>query len=93
MKLQALSEKYSVVSQLNSERCLELERAHSLACQFWETYDELWPWLQETRTTFTQLSQPAIEYEALRQQQEELRVRLKTLHVSTSIDPKAFASY
>ncbi|XP_048061846.1 dystonin isoform X4 [Megalobrama amblycephala] len=73
VKLQALSEKYSVVSQLNSERCLQLERAHSLACQFWETYDELWPWLQETRTTFTQLSQPAIEYEALRQQQEELR--------------------
>uniref|UniRef100_A0A673GHH4 Dystonin n=1 Tax=Sinocyclocheilus rhinocerous TaxID=307959 RepID=A0A673GHH4_9TELE len=73
MKLQTLSEKYNVVSQLNSERCLQLERAHSLASQFWETYDELWPWLQETRTTFTQLSQPAIEYEALRQQQEELR--------------------
>uniref|UniRef100_A0A672SPX3 Dystonin n=1 Tax=Sinocyclocheilus grahami TaxID=75366 RepID=A0A672SPX3_SINGR len=73
VKLQALSEKYIVVSQLNSERCLQLERAHSLASQFWETYDELWPWLQETRTTFTQLSQPAIEYEALRQQQEELR--------------------
>ncbi|XP_042591989.1 dystonin isoform X8 [Cyprinus carpio] len=73
MKLQALSEKYSVVSQLNSERSLQLERAHSLACQFWETHDELWPWLQETRTTFTQLSLPTIEYEALRQQQEELR--------------------
>ncbi|XDV50937.1 hypothetical protein PO909_019905 [Leuciscus waleckii] len=73
VKLQGLSEKYSVVSQLNSERCLQLERAHSLACQFWETHDELWPWLQETRATFTQLSQPAIEYEALRQQQEELR--------------------
>ncbi|XP_059374124.1 dystonin-like isoform X2 [Carassius carassius] len=73
MKLQTLSEKYNVVSQLNSERCLQLERAHSLVCQFWETHDELWPWLQETRTAFTQLSQPAIEYEVLRQQQEELR--------------------
>ncbi|XP_052469935.1 dystonin isoform X2 [Carassius gibelio] len=73
MKLQTLSEKYSVVSQLNSERCLQLERAHSLVCQFWETHDELWPWLQETRTAFTQLSLPTIEYEALRQQQEELR--------------------
>ncbi|XP_073776575.1 dystonin isoform X31 [Danio rerio] len=73
VKLQALLEKYTVVSQLNSERCLQLERAHSLACQFWETHDELWPWLQDTRATFTQLSQPAIEYEALRQQQEELR--------------------
>uniref|UniRef100_A0A8C1IVI2 Dystonin n=1 Tax=Cyprinus carpio TaxID=7962 RepID=A0A8C1IVI2_CYPCA len=71
--LQTLSEKCNVVSQLNSERCLQLERAHSLACQFWETHDELWPWLQETRTAFTQLSQPAIEYEVLRQQQEELR--------------------
>ncbi|XP_039546384.1 dystonin isoform X5 [Pimephales promelas] len=73
VKLQVLSEKYAVVSQLNSERCLQLERAHSLVCQFWETHDELWPWLQETRTSFTQLSKPAIEYEALRQQQEELR--------------------
>uniref|UniRef100_A0A8C1IXG1 Dystonin n=1 Tax=Cyprinus carpio TaxID=7962 RepID=A0A8C1IXG1_CYPCA len=62
-----------ILSCLNSERCLQLERAHSLACQFWETHDELWPWLQETRTAFTQLSQPAIEYEVLRQQQEELR--------------------
>ncbi|XP_066534474.1 dystonin [Hoplias malabaricus] len=72
-KIQSLLEKYNVVSQLNSERCLQLERAHSLACQFWETYEELWPWLQETQADFTQLPQPAIEYEALRQQQEELR--------------------
>ncbi|XP_072533688.1 dystonin isoform X14 [Salminus brasiliensis] len=72
-KVQSLLEKYSVVSQLNSERCLQLERAHSLACQFWETYEELWPWLQETQANFIQLPQPAIEYEALRQQQEELR--------------------
>lgn len=68
-------DKYITVSQLNSERCLQLERAHSLACQFWETYEELWPWLQETRANFTQLPLPAIEYETLRQQQEELRVR------------------
>ncbi|KAI7805675.1 putative dystonin [Triplophysa rosa] len=73
MTLHELLEKYNAVSHLNSERCLQLDRAHSLACQFWETYDELWPWLQETRSTFSQLSQPAIEYEALRQQQEELR--------------------
>ncbi|KAM9476478.1 dystonin isoform 14-T14 [Clarias gariepinus] len=72
-KIQALLEKYNVVSQLNSERCLQLERAHSLACQFWETYEELWPWLQETRANFTQLPSPAIEYDTLRQQQEELR--------------------
>ncbi|XP_060727867.1 dystonin isoform X10 [Tachysurus vachellii] len=72
-KIQALVEKYNSVSQLNSERCLQLERVHSLACQFWETYEELWPWLQETRANFTQLPSPAIEYETLRQQQEELR--------------------
>lgn len=68
-------DKYNSVSQLNSERSLQLERAHSLACQFWETCEELWPWLQETQAKFTQLPSPAIEYDTLRQQQEELRVR------------------
>ncbi|XP_044228340.1 dystonin isoform X2 [Thunnus albacares] len=72
-KTQTLLEKYGVVSQLNSERCLQLERAQSLASQFWETYEELSPWLQETLSTFSQLPPPAIEYETLRQQQEELR--------------------
>ncbi|KAG7462800.1 hypothetical protein MATL_G00188590 [Megalops atlanticus] len=72
-KIRILLEKYGTVSQLNSERCLQLERAQSLASQFWETYEELWPWLQETRAGFSQLPQPAIEYETLKQQQEELR--------------------
>ncbi|XP_078477699.1 LOW QUALITY PROTEIN: dystonin-like, partial [Lampetra planeri] len=72
-KTQTLLEKYGVVSQLNSERCLQLERAQSLASQFWETYEEMGPWLQETLRTFSQLPPPAIEYDALRQQQEELR--------------------
>ncbi|XP_026209863.1 dystonin isoform X2 [Anabas testudineus] len=72
-KTQTLLEKYSIVSQLNSERCLHLERAQSLAGQFWETYEEMWPWLQETLSTFSQLAPPSIEYEMLRQQQEELR--------------------
>ncbi|XP_058507357.1 dystonin isoform X24 [Solea solea] len=72
-KTETLLEKYSVVSQLNSERCLQLERTQSLASQFWETYEEMWPWLQETMTTFSQLPTPAIEYDTLRQQQEELR--------------------
>ncbi|XP_070696753.1 dystonin [Pempheris klunzingeri] len=72
-KTQTLLEKYGIVSQLNSERCLQLERAQSLAAQFWETYEEMWPWLQETLSTFSQLPPPAIEYETLRQQQEELR--------------------
>ncbi|XP_056148223.1 dystonin [Lampris incognitus] len=72
-KSQTLLDKYGVVSQLNSERCLQLERAQSLVSQFWETYEELCPWLQETLMTFSQLHPPAIEYETLRQQQEELR--------------------
>ncbi|KAF3708317.1 Dystonin 230 kDa bullous pemphigoid antigen 230/240 kDa bullous pemphigoid antigen [Channa argus] len=72
-KTQTLLEKYGIVSQLNSERSLQLERAQSLASQFWETYEEMWPWLQETLSTFSQLPPPAIEYEMLRQQQEELR--------------------
>uniref|UniRef100_A0A4W4F2W7 Dystonin n=1 Tax=Electrophorus electricus TaxID=8005 RepID=A0A4W4F2W7_ELEEL len=70
---QALKVKTKNPYHLNSERCLQLERAHSLVCQFWETYEELWPWLHETQANFTQLPQPAIEYETLRQQQEELR--------------------
>ncbi|XP_068613208.1 dystonin-like [Brachionichthys hirsutus] len=72
-RTRTLSEKYGSVSQLNSERCLQLERAQSLASQFWETYEEMWPWLQETLSTFSQLPPPSIEYDALRQQQEELR--------------------
>ncbi|XP_074531257.1 dystonin isoform X3 [Halichoeres trimaculatus] len=72
-KTQTLLEKYGTVSQLNSERCLQLERAQSLATQFWETYEEMWPWLQETLNTFIQLPPPAIKHDALRQQQEELR--------------------
>ncbi|KAL7384249.1 hypothetical protein ABVT39_026968 [Epinephelus coioides] len=72
-RTETLLEKYGVVSQLNSERCLQLERAQSLASQFWETYEEMWPWLQETLSTFSQLPPPSIEYETLRQQQEELR--------------------
>ena len=74
-RTQTLLEKYGIVSQLNSERCLQLERAQSLAGQFWETYEEMWPWLQETVSTFSKLPLPSIEYETLRQQQEELRVR------------------
>ncbi|XP_077351597.1 dystonin isoform X4 [Festucalex cinctus] len=72
-KTQTLVEKYGAVSHLNSERCLQLERAQSLGSQFWETYEELSPWLQETLKTFNQLPPPAIEYDTLRQQQEELR--------------------
>lgn len=59
---------------MNSERYLQLERAQSLVNQFWETYEELWPWLTETERIISQLPAPALEYETLRQQQEEHRV-------------------
>uniref|UniRef100_A0A3Q3IQ51 Dystonin n=1 Tax=Monopterus albus TaxID=43700 RepID=A0A3Q3IQ51_MONAL len=73
LKVKGIYLKLGTGSQLNSERCLQLERAQSLASQFWETYEEMWPWLQETLITFGQLPPPAIEYDVLRQQQEELR--------------------
>lgn len=61
---------------MNSERNLQLERAQSLVNQFWETYEELWPWLTETEMIISQLPAPALEYETLKQQQEEHRVRI-----------------
>ncbi|XP_078397938.1 dystonin isoform X19 [Cetorhinus maximus] len=72
-KLDKLQKQYEVISQMNAERYLQLERAQSLVSQFCETYEELWPWLEETRVLITQLPTPAIEFEMLKQQQEELR--------------------
>ncbi|XP_067999080.1 dystonin isoform X13 [Melanerpes formicivorus] len=72
-KMKSLLQKYDAVCQMNSERNLQLERAQSLVNQFWETYEELWPWLTETETIISQLPAPALEYETLKQQQEEHR--------------------
>ncbi|KAM4784707.1 dystonin-like isoform 26-T26 [Cyanocitta cristata] len=72
-KIESLLQKYDVVCQMNSERNLQLERAQSLVNQFWETYEELWPWLTETEMIISQLPAPALEYETLKQQQEEHR--------------------
>uniref|UniRef100_A0A8B9SE75 Dystonin n=1 Tax=Apteryx owenii TaxID=8824 RepID=A0A8B9SE75_APTOW len=72
-KLESLLQKYDAVCQINSERNLQLERAQSLVNQFWETYEELWPWLTETEMVISQLPAPALEYETLKQQQEEHR--------------------
>ncbi|NXM63172.1 DYST protein, partial [Illadopsis cleaveri] len=72
-KIESLLQKYDAVCQTNSERNLQLERAQSLVNQFWETYEELWPWLTETEMVISQLPAPALEYEALKQQQEEHR--------------------
>ncbi|XP_030302767.1 dystonin isoform X4 [Calypte anna] len=72
-KMESLIKKYDAVCQMNSERNLQLERAQSLVNQFWETYEELWPWLTETEMIISQLPAPALEYETLKQQQEEHR--------------------
>uniref|UniRef100_A0A8D0BYN7 Dystonin n=1 Tax=Salvator merianae TaxID=96440 RepID=A0A8D0BYN7_SALMN len=72
-KLDNLLQKYDGLCQLNSKRNLQLERAQSLVNQFWETYEEIWPWLTETEKIISQLPAPALEYETLKQQQEEHR--------------------
>ncbi|XP_012383298.1 dystonin isoform X7 [Dasypus novemcinctus] len=72
-KLDMVLKKYDAICQINSERYLQLERAQSLVNQFWETYEELWPWLTETQRIISQLPAPALEYETLRHQQEEHR--------------------
>ncbi|XP_078504101.1 dystonin isoform X2 [Lissotriton helveticus] len=72
-KLEALEKDYDALCHLNSERYLQLERAQSLVSQFWETYEELCPWLEETEAIISQFPAPALEYETLKQQQEEIR--------------------
>ncbi|KAM5285430.1 dystonin isoform 24-T24 [Hipposideros larvatus] len=72
-KLDKVLKNYDTICQINSERYLQLERAQSLVNQFWETYEELWPWLTETQRIISQLPAPALEYETLRQQQEAHR--------------------
>ncbi|XP_055964958.1 dystonin isoform X3 [Sorex fumeus] len=72
-KLDKVLKNYDAICQINSERYLQLERAQSLVNQFWETYEELWPWLTETQEIISRLPAPALEYETLRQQQEEHR--------------------
>ncbi|MGH0187835.1 UNVERIFIED_CONTAM: hypothetical protein FKN15_026592 [Acipenser sinensis] len=72
-KTDSLLRQYDAVSQLNLDRYARLERAQVLVNQFWETHEELLPWLQETQTLLGQLPGPAVNHEALRQQQEEMR--------------------
>ncbi|XP_060608766.2 dystonin isoform X27 [Anolis sagrei] len=72
-KLESLVQKYDILCQMNSKRNLQLERAQSLVSQFWETHEEIWPWLTETKMVISQLPAPALEYETLKQQQEEHR--------------------
>ncbi|POI32918.1 hypothetical protein CIB84_003330, partial [Bambusicola thoracicus] len=72
-KTESLVQQYEAVSQLNSERYARLERAQVLVNQFWETYEELSPWIEETQALIAQLPPPAIDHEQLKQQQEDMR--------------------
>ncbi|XP_066228897.1 microtubule-actin cross-linking factor 1, isoforms 6/7-like isoform X1 [Saccopteryx leptura] len=72
-KTESLIQQYEAISLLNSERSALLERAQALVNQFWETYEELSPWIEESRALIAQLPPPAIDHEQLRLQQEEMR--------------------
>ncbi|KAG7457647.1 hypothetical protein MATL_G00229410 [Megalops atlanticus] len=74
VKTDSLSVRYEAVSQSHSERFSALEQAQVLVARFWETYEELEPWLGETETLIAQLPPPAIDTEALRQQQDQMRL-------------------
>uniref|UniRef100_A0A670JRE8 Microtubule actin crosslinking factor 1 n=1 Tax=Podarcis muralis TaxID=64176 RepID=A0A670JRE8_PODMU len=72
-KTECLLKQYDDISHLNSERYARLERAQVLVNQFWETYEELNPWLEETQVLIGQLPPLAIDHEHLKQQQEDMR--------------------
>ncbi|KAJ8268214.1 hypothetical protein COCON_G00133860 [Conger conger] len=74
VKTDTLSARYEAVSQSHSERFSALEQAQVLVARFWETYEELDPWLGETETLIAQLPPPAIDTEALRLQQDQMRL-------------------
>ncbi|KTF95279.1 hypothetical protein cypCar_00002954, partial [Cyprinus carpio] len=74
VKTDSLSACYEAVNQSHAERFSALEQAQVLVARFWETYEELEPWLGETETLITQQPPPAIDTEALRQQQDQMRL-------------------
>ncbi|XP_030644544.1 microtubule-actin cross-linking factor 1 [Chanos chanos] len=74
LKTDSLSTRYEGVSQKHAERFSALEQAQVLVARFWETYEELEPWLGETEALIAQLPPPAIDTEALRQQQDQMRL-------------------
>ncbi|XP_046874566.1 microtubule-actin cross-linking factor 1 isoform X2 [Hypomesus transpacificus] len=74
VKTDSLSSRYEAVSQNHSERFSALEQAQVLVARFWETQEELEPWLGETESLISQLPPPAIDTDALRLQQEQMRL-------------------
>ncbi|KAL4629457.1 microtubule-actin cross-linking factor 1-like isoform X7 [Arapaima gigas] len=74
VKTDLLSTRYEAVSHGNSERFSALEQAQVLVARFWETHEELEPWLGEMEALITQLPPPAIDTETLRLQQDQMRL-------------------
>ncbi|XP_068505073.1 microtubule-actin cross-linking factor 1 isoform X7 [Syngnathus scovelli] len=74
VKTDSLSARYDAVNQNHSERFAALEQAQVLVTRFWETYEELEPWLGETESLIGQLPPPAIDTDALRLQQDQMRL-------------------
>ncbi|XP_062342611.1 microtubule-actin cross-linking factor 1 isoform X3 [Osmerus eperlanus] len=74
VKTDSLSSRYEAVSQNHSERFSALEQAQVLVARFWETHEELEPWLGETESLISQLPPPAIDTDALRLQQDQMRL-------------------
>ncbi|XP_061521080.1 microtubule-actin cross-linking factor 1 isoform X4 [Phycodurus eques] len=73
-KTDSLSARYDAVNRSHSERFAALEQAQALAARFWETHEELEPWLGETETLVGRLPPPAVDADALRLQQDQMRL-------------------
>ncbi|XP_048849639.1 LOW QUALITY PROTEIN: microtubule-actin cross-linking factor 1 [Brienomyrus brachyistius] len=73
-KTESLHVRFETVSQSHAERFSALEQAQALVGRFWETHDELEPWLGETEALIAQLPPPAIDSETLRLQQDQMRL-------------------
>ncbi|XP_061678747.1 microtubule-actin cross-linking factor 1 isoform X3 [Syngnathoides biaculeatus] len=73
-KTESLSGRYDAVNRRHGERLAALERAQALAARFWETHEELEPWLGETETLVARLPPPAVDADALRLQQDQMRL-------------------
>uniref|UniRef100_A0A3B3QP35 Microtubule actin crosslinking factor 1 n=1 Tax=Paramormyrops kingsleyae TaxID=1676925 RepID=A0A3B3QP35_9TELE len=73
-KTESLHARFEAVSQSHAERFSALEQAQVLVGRFWETHDELEPWLGETEALIAQLPPPAIDSETLRLQQDQMRL-------------------
>lgn len=57
-----------------------------MVARFWETFEELEPWLGETETLISQLPPPAIDTDALRLQQDQMRVRYQIFSLSSNVN-------